>query len=251
VLVGTVFLVILVTVVVEGGFARYIAEYLNVIPMRVLIIGGGKVGRELATRLEQRGENVVIIENDETVVETARNRGHAVHIGDGTDTEVLRAAGAENARIVVAATGDDDSNLLVAQLADSKFDPDTIIARVNNPDNVDAFEELGVRAISSTIATAWALDNAIERPALSAWMTEIGEGGDVQEIEVTADDLVGKTIAELDTEIPNGCIIALVSRDGESQVPEEGFTLQYGDHITFLGRDDAVADAIERCHPSD
>jgi NhaP-type Na+/H+ or K+/H+ antiporter len=251
VLVGTVFLVILVTVVVEGGFARHIAEYLNVIPMRVLVIGGGKVGRELATRLENRGENVVIVENDETVVETARNRGHAVHIGDGTDTEVLRAAGAENARIVVAVTGDDDSNLLVAQLADSKFDPDTIIARVNNPDNVDAFEELGVRAISSTIATAWALDNAIERPALSAWMTEMGEGGDVQEIEVTAEDLVGRTIAELDTDLPNGCIIALVSRDGESQVPEEGFTLQYGDHITFLGRDDAVRDAINLCNPRD
>jgi Trk K+ transport system NAD-binding subunit len=82
-------------------------------------------------------------------------------------------------------------------------------------------------------------------------MTEMGEGGDVQEIEVTAEDLVGRTIAELDTDLPNGCIIALVSRDGESQVPEEGFTLQYGDHITFLGRDDAVRDAINLCNPRD
>jgi NhaP-type Na+/H+ or K+/H+ antiporter len=250
-LVGTVFLVILVTVVFEAGFARRIAEYLNVIPMRVLVIGGGKVGRTLATRLQDRGEDVVVVEQDEDVVETARNEGHAVHIGDGTDSEVLRAAGAENAKVVVATTGDDDSNLLVAQLASSKFDPETIVARVNTPTNVDAFEELGVRAISSTNATAWAIDNAIERPALSAWMTELGEDGDVQEIEVTADDLIGRTIAELNSEIPNGCIIALVSRDGESQVPDAEFTLQRGDHITVLGRGEAVDDAVKLCHPHD
>ncbi|MFB6353538.1 MAG: cation:proton antiporter, partial [Halobacteriales archaeon] len=59
VLVGTVFLVIIATVVVEAGFARKIAETLDVIPMRVIIVGGGKVGRALAERLEDRGENVV------------------------------------------------------------------------------------------------------------------------------------------------------------------------------------------------
>jgi sodium/proton antiporter, CPA1 family (TC 2.A.36) len=57
-LVGTVFLVIGSTVVLQGGFARQIAEHLDVIPMRVLIIGSGRVGREVAARLEDRGENV-------------------------------------------------------------------------------------------------------------------------------------------------------------------------------------------------
>ena len=250
-LVGTVFLVILVTVVFEGGFARHIAERLDVIPMRVLIVGGGRVGRALAERLEDRGENVVIIEEDVTKLEEVRDLGFTAHNGDGTDTNVLRAAGADNARIVVAATGDDDVNLLVAQLADSKFDVDTIIARANNPNNVDAFEDLGVRTISSSLATAWAIDNVIERPALSNWMTEIGRSGDVQEIVVTAEDLVGKTIEDVDSDIPRGCIVALVSRDGENQVPSEEFTFQYGDHITFLGRKEAVWDAIERFHPHD
>ncbi|SIR48949.1 sodium/proton antiporter, CPA1 family [Haladaptatus litoreus] len=248
-LIGTVFLVIAVTVVFEAGFARHIAEKLNVIPMRVLIIGGGKVGRALAERLEDRGENVVLIENDETIIQTARDEGFTVHRGNGTDTEVLQAAGADNAKIVVAATGDDDANLLIAQLADSKFDVETVIARANNPDNVDAFEDLGVRTISSSLSTAWAIDNVIERPALSNWMTELGRSGDVQEIEVTAKDLVGKTIAELDDTLPNGVLIALVGRDGDTQVPDEGFTLQRGDHITFLGRKEAVRESIDRCHP--
>jgi NhaP-type Na+/H+ or K+/H+ antiporter len=250
-LVGVVFLTILLTVVFEAGLARHIAQALNVIPMRVIIVGGGTVGRALAERLEDRGENVVIVEQDVEMVETTRNEGFTVHKGDGTDTEELRAAGADNARIVVAATGDDDVNLLVAQLAESKFEVDTIIARANNPDNVDAFEDLGVRTVSSSLATAWGIDNLIERPALANWMTEIGRAGDVQEVEVTSDDLVGKTIEEVDRELPNGAIIALVGRDGDNQVPASDFTLQHGDHLTFLGRKEAVREALEWCHPRD
>ncbi|MEF8790085.1 MAG: cation:proton antiporter [Haloarculaceae archaeon] len=249
-LVGTVFLVILATVVFEGGLARYIAELLDVIPMRVIIVGGGQVGRALADRLEDRGENVVIVENDETQVEVVRNDGHTTHIGDGTDTDVLRSAGADNARIVVAATGDDDANLLVAQLAKSKFDVETVLARANNPDNVDAFEDLGVRTISAADATAQALDNAIERPALTSWFSEIGESGDVQEVEVTNEELIGRTVREVGPELPDGCLIALVARNGQTQVPDADFTLQEGDNITLIGSRESVREAMDFCRPT-
>ncbi|MCT9094507.1 cation:proton antiporter [Haloarchaeobius sp. HME9146] len=251
ILVGTVFLVILVTVVLEAGLARQIAELLDVIPMRVLVIGGGKVGRQLAARLEDRGENVVIIEKNPEIVEIAREAGYTVHKGDGTDTDVLRSAGAGNAKILVAATGDDDANLLVAQLANSKFDIQTIIARANNPDNVEAFEDLGVRTISSAMATAWAIDNEIERPALANWMTHIGRTGDVQEIQVTSEQLIGRTVREIGPELPEGCLIALVSRNGDTQVPDADFTMQEGDRITLLGRREGVREAMDLCNPSD
>jgi NhaP-type Na+/H+ or K+/H+ antiporter/K+/H+ antiporter YhaU regulatory subunit KhtT len=250
-LVGTVFLVILATVVFEGGLARYIAEFLDVIPMRVIVVGGGQVGRTLAERLEDRGENVVIVEVDETMVEAARNQGHTVHIGDGTDTDVLRSAGADNCRILVAATGDDDANLLVAQLAKSKFDIETVMARANNPDNVEAFEDLGVRTISSAVATAQAMDNAIERPALANWMGEIGRSGDVQEIEVTAEELVGRTVREVGPELPGGVLIALVARNGQTQVPAADFTLEEGDRITLIGNREDVREAMTFCHPEE
>jgi NhaP-type Na+/H+ or K+/H+ antiporter len=249
VLVGTVFLVIFATVVFEAGLARQIAELLDVVPMRVIIVGGGQVGQALADRLEDRGENVVLIEEDVDNVEAARNAGHTVVHGDGTDTDVLQSAGADNARIIVAATGDDDVNLLVAQLANSKFDPGAVLARANEPTNVDAFEELGVRTISSVLATAQALDHYIERPAMANWMGEIGQSGDVQEVEVTAPDLVGRTIREVGPELPDGVLVALVARNGDVRVPSADLTLEAGDRITLIGDRAEVREAMSFCHP--
>ncbi|QSG11149.1 NhaP-type Na+/H+ and K+/H+ antiporter [Halapricum desulfuricans] len=251
VLLGVVFLAILLTAVFEGGLARYIAEYLDVIPMRVIIVGGGRVSRALADRLQERGENVVLIEDDETVVEQARNEGYTVEHGDGTDTDVLRSAGADAAKIVVAATGDDDANLLVSQLASTKFDVENVIARANNPDNVEPFEELGVQTISSSLATAWAIDNQIERPALSHWMTDLDRVGDVQEVELRNPALCDRPVREVGPELPDTCLIALVCRDGEAVVPTADYTVHEGDRLTLLGRTEAVREGMALCRGED
>jgi NhaP-type Na+/H+ or K+/H+ antiporter len=251
ILVGTVFAVIFATVAIEAGLARQIGDILGVSPMRTLIVGGGRVGRALAERLENRGEFVVVVENDDEQIERSRSAGFTVHEGDGTEADDLRKAGIEDAKIVVAVTGDDDHNLLVCQLARSKFGVESVYARVNDPANIDAFDTLDVTAIDSPTATAVAIDDEIERPALSHWMTEIGDGHDVQEIEITADDLIGKSIEEVNAEIPAGCIVAVIGRDGDSHVPDAQETLEHGDHLTFVGDSDAVRRAIRRFHPHD
>ncbi len=250
-LVGTVFAVIFATVAVEAGLARQIGEYLGVSPMRTIIIGGGRVGRALATRLENRGEFVVVVESDEDAVESARAEGYTVHRGDGSEAAALRKAGIEDAKRFVTTTGDDDINLLACQLAITKFDVESVYSRVNDPDNVDAFESIGVEAIDATTATAVAIDDEIERPALTHWMNELGDDHDVQEIEVTSEEFAGKSIRDLNSDIPDGAFVAVVSRDGENYVPSADRVLEYGDRVTFVGDADAVKRAMNRFHPHD
>jgi Trk K+ transport system NAD-binding subunit len=250
-LVGTVFAVIFATVAVEAGLARQIGEYLGVSPMRTIIIGGGRIGRALATRLENRGEFVVIIESDVDVVERARAEGYTVREGDGSETEALRKAGVEDAKRFVTMTADDDINLLACQLAITKFGVESVHSRVNKPENIDAFESIGAEAIDATTATAVAIDNNIQRPALTHWMNELGDDHDVQEIEVTSEKLAGKSIRDLNADIPDGTFVAVVSRNGENHIPSADSVLEYGDHVTFIGDTDAVKRAIERFHPHD
>ncbi|MGQ3328655.1 cation:proton antiporter domain-containing protein [Halorubrum sp. FL23] len=250
-LVGTVFAVIFATVAIEAGLARQLGDVLGVSPMRTIIIGGGRVGRALATRLERRGEYVVIVENDDEVVERTRSMGFTVFEGDGSDTETLREAGIGDAKRVITVTGDDDINLLTCQLAITKFGVESAFSRVNKPDNVDAFESIGVKAIDSPTATAVAIDDEIERPAITHWMNELGDSHDVQEVEVTAEALAGQTIRDLNARIPDGAFVAVVSRDGENHVPSADSVLEYGDHVTFIGDTEAVKRAMKRFHPHD
>nr|WP_279294716.1 cation:proton antiporter [Haloarcula hispanica] len=248
VLVGTVFLVIFATVMFQGGLARHFAQALDILPMQTLIVGGGRVGRELAVRYESRGEEVVLIDSDEDTVERTRADGHRVVHGDATNAHVLEEAGANRASVVVAATADDDVNLLVAQLATTRFDVDTVVARANQPDNVEAFEDLDVETISAGFAVADAIDDAVERPALAHWLSDSGRTGDVLEVELSNDSLVDRTIEETAEKLPDGCLVAMVSRNGTDRVPDSDFRLASGDHLTLVCEtNEAMQDARRLC----
>jgi Trk K+ transport system NAD-binding subunit len=219
--------------------------------MRTIIIGGGRVGQALATRLENRGEFVVIVEDDETQVQELREKGVTVVEGDGTEQSALQEAGIDEAKLLVAATDDDNDNLLTCQTVNTKFNVEDVYARVNEPRNIDAFESIDVTAVDSPMATAFTIDNEIERPELAHWMHDIGDGHDIQEVEMTADDLVGRTIQEVNDEIPGGCLVAEVGQGADAHVPEADDVLEYGDHVTFLGDADSVRAAVKRFHPTD
>ena len=251
ILVGTVFAVIFATVAIEAGLARQIGQALGVSPMRTIIIGGGRVGRALATRLENRGEYVVVVEDEDDRIEQARSAGFTVHDGDGSEAETLRRAGIGETKRLIAATRDDDINLLACQLAITKFGVGSVYARVNEPQNVDAFESIGATAIDSPTATAVAIDDEIERPAITHWMNELGDDHDVQEVAVTSERITGKSIEELNSEIPDGCFVAVVSHEGKNEVPSADRVVEYGDHLTFIGDADAVRRAMNRFHPHD
>src|ERR1700716_1200032 len=118
--------------------------------MYVIIAGGGKVGWNLARELIAKGNEVTLIESQRTryrVVE--QELEHAVQYGDATELWVLERAGIQRADLAIAVTGDDEDNILICQVAKQKYLCERIVARVNNPRNLQHFKLLGIQPVVS------------------------------------------------------------------------------------------------------
>ena len=121
--------------------------------MYVIIVGGGNVGQYLAQDLIDTDNDVVLIENDEkTADKLASHFGNDLLViyGDGCDSSNLVEAGINQADVLVAATGLDDSNLVTCELALRVFDVGRVIARVNGPRNARVFASLCIECVSAT-----------------------------------------------------------------------------------------------------
>ena len=133
--------------------------------MYIVITGGGKVGEYLATVLLKSGNEVAIIERS---AETADRlsmilQGRYLIIrGDGCDSKYQEDAGIRKADVFVAATGQDDNNLVACEIASRVYGVPRTIARVNAPKNQRIFRALGIESISSTEMIA----NLIEEETL-------------------------------------------------------------------------------------
>ncbi len=120
--------------------------------MYAIIVGGGKVGLNLARELLDKGHEVTLIEQRrDRYLAMEDELEHVAQYGDGTELWVMERAGVQRADLVVAVTGDDEDNILICQVAREKYLVDRIIARVNNPRNRQYFELLGIQpAVSAT-----------------------------------------------------------------------------------------------------
>ena len=120
--------------------------------MYVIIAGGGKVGWNLARELIAKGHEVTLVEGDRGRYLTVEQElEHAIQYGDATELWVLERAGIARADMVIAVTGDDEDNILICQVAKQKYLCERIIARVNNPRNMQHFKLLGIQpAVSAT-----------------------------------------------------------------------------------------------------
>jgi trk system potassium uptake protein len=132
-----------------------------------IIIGGGKVGYFLSRDLLDRGDEVTLVEKDQTRADWLEGQlGSIVMRGDGDEMAFLSTTGVERADAVLAVTGDDEDNLVALQLAKKHFNVPLTIARVNNPANVEIFKALGIdEAISATEILRNALETQVTREA--------------------------------------------------------------------------------------
>lgn len=233
-LVGLVFITIIITVLMTGSLTKHVAKFLGVIPMEILVVGGGEVGAILAERFEKRGENVIVIDSsEENCTKLMKSDIRTIH-GDAEDVKVLKEAGIENAKYVVATTDQDNTNLLVSQIAKTKFGfkEDQIVARVNNIENLHAFWDLGIRSMSPAMTTALVLDNMVGRPHMFS-MCEVGEGADILEVRVSNPKVSGKTIKDL--KLPENSLLLMVRRGDKSFIANGNIVLEYDDIVTVIG----------------
>ena len=204
--------------------------------MKVAIAGAGNVGQHVAASLHNAGHEVLVIEQNQAVVDRATLAdGVEWHVGDACEVNSLREAGLEKCEVLVAATGDDEDNLVVSLLAKQEFGIPRVIARVNHPKNEWMFtENWGVDLFVSTPTLITAL---VEEAESVGKLVEIlrFEGGLARLVEVTlADDasLVGRSIAN--TELPREATIVAILRTDHLVVPRGETVFEPGDEVLAL-----------------
>ena len=212
--------------------------------MYAIIVGAGKVGRNLARELIIKGHEVSLIESDHRryrVVEEELE--HAVQYGDATELWVLERAGIQRADLVVAVTGDDEDNILICQVAKEKYLCERVIARVNNPRNLQHFKLLGIQpVVSATDLILRLIEHEVPRYGLVHLLALEEERLEIIELEVSADaPTVGLRVADIS--LPEGSLIISVLRDGTGFVPKPDTVIEAGDGVLLVlnpGLEDAI-----------
>ena len=193
--------------------------------MKIIIVGGGKLGKDIADNMLERKYDVRLIEkNRAKCIELANDLDVEIICGDGTELEVLEEAGTKNADCFISVTGSDQDNLVATQLAKNEFNARKVIVRANNPRNVEALRTLGTDiVVSSTVDLAGMhLLATLNKGKASICTITLPEFS----------SLDGKMLKDIT--LPQGCLVISVLRDDDMTIPN-GFTVIHtGDEIVSV-----------------
>ncbi|MBR5521808.1 MAG: Trk system potassium transporter TrkA [Oscillospiraceae bacterium] len=205
--------------------------------MKVVVVGGGKVGQLLTQLLVEEDHDVVAIDNREDILELIQtNYDVAVVHGNGATVEVQTEAGVGESDLLIAATSSDEVNLLCCVVANMLGATHTV-ARVRNPEYDHQIEflrqKLGMDiALNPEKATAREVFRMLQYP--SFLKRDSFAQGRVELVEIKIPDdsaLVGKKLMESKDILRVNALICVVDRDGDVFIPDGHFVLQAGDRI--------------------
>ncbi|MEV0738807.1 NAD-binding protein [Streptomyces sp. NPDC050549] len=204
--------------------------------MKALIAGAGRLGTQIAQVLAAARNDVTLVDIDEDRV--AGLEGHLpvrLLTGDACEPAVLEHAGVLAADLVIAATGDDEDNLVISLLAKRQFEVPRVAARVNEAENTWLFDrnwgvDTAVPAATPLISLIEEATGATDTVAL---LRLSKAGVDVIETAITPQSRAsGRTLAEIT--LPAGAVIATVIRDGQPTVPTPEMRLRSGDELLVV-----------------
>ncbi|KPK47436.1 MAG: potassium transporter TrkA [Dehalococcoidia bacterium SM23_28_2] len=132
--------------------------------MKIVIMGCGRVGTELATLLDREGQEVTILDIDPDAFDQLPTdfKGKRV-VGNGIDQDVLRRIGLEEVDAFVAVTPGDNRNVMASQIAKHIFGVPKVVCRIFDPIREELYHNLGLETISPTREVAQLLKKALER----------------------------------------------------------------------------------------
>ena len=130
--------------------------------MKALIIGCGRVGSTIALQLQKEDWDVTVVdENEDALSRLGENWPGTFLVGHGMDAALLRAAGIEETDAVVVATDGDNTNIVIGQVAQKRFDINCVVVRVLDPARADFYAERGLRTVCPTKTAINVLTEAV------------------------------------------------------------------------------------------
>lgn len=216
--------------------------------MKVSIAGGGVVGTSIATDLVQNGHDVLLVEVDPAVV--AKQDHHDPKLrwfaGDACEVSTLQRSGWGDAEVVVAATGDDEDNLVVSLLSKQEFAVPRVIARVNHPKNRWMFTETW--GVDVSVSTPQLITALVEEAVSVGTLVRLlhfaeGKAGLVEVTLAEGSPALERSISELG--MPRDASVVAVVRDRRVVVPRGDTVLLAGDEVIALVTSESE-DAVRR-----
>jgi len=218
--------------------------------MYIIIIGAGDIGTPLIDIATKSGNEVVVIERDETRANRAADEFDCLVLNaDATSKDTLDDAGADHADALISTTDQDATNVMTCLLA-KEFEVPAILSVVHNPEHMGLFEQIGVNTMQNPQQLiAEYLYRAVARPAIVDFM-RIGDDAEVFEITVTdGAPIAGKTLNEAAQSglLTDEMLVVAIERDENDHpiTPRGETTIQVGDLLTVysgVGADPKITD---------
>lgn len=214
--------------------------------MRIAIAGAGSVGRSIATELVDNGHQVLLIDRNAAAITPEYIEAAEWVQADACEMSSMEEAGLHTCDVVIACTGDDKVNLVLALLAKTEFAVGRVVGRVNDPRNEWLFNE------------SWGVDVAVSTPRILAALVEeavsVGDlvrlftlrQGQANLVEVTLAEgaqIVGNAVRDLT--LPANAALVTILRGGRVIVPQADEPLEAGDELLLVATPD-VEDEVRR-----